>query len=465
MILTVIFMYKLGFLSFIFATFISGVSTAGEASFAPGSIQRSGMLACPLGSVMTGVDVSGSQILCLDGYQGLVLNERLDESPATQWPRTEGVPFLDNVVADAHSYVGPRMHTCLKDEVMTGLHLSRNAFLCSGMRQASSAHILGRYQVVQGERRNGFLACPRGMAMTGLHAGNATLFCAEINLCTQNDQCVPGNQCKSNDATARLNGLLCRPSGTVRLHKNDNCTGDVVRNVGAASGFRIPSLGRDGDDARSARFIGVKEGTIFEYFDDSRFSTGDDFARVTTNRNVNFGCVRNLDLPPNGRIGDVNFSGVKTMNGNLAGKVSSLRFFSQIKASDGRCLGRSRLGFADLSGERLVLDDCAGAGAVDWFRFSDGTIKIKGQRLDMCLSAYPFSILGESGETIERGEVFFRFCDRLGDDVRWTHTAAGQLKLYSNYCLTRQVGPFALTPKIELCQLPVPENQTWAANL
>ena len=448
----------------VFAVLVSMPAHAVERFFSPGDIQRSGMLACPSGSIMTGINIDTSSILCLDAYDGLLFDEQVDGSPATQWPREEGVPFIESVVRASHAYSGPTLHSCSKDRIMTGVHLGRNAFLCSQLRRLGVIEVLGRYQVVQRQTRNGALACPRGMAMAGLHAGNRTLLCAEVRLCRQNDQCSAGNRCKTNEASARQNGLYCRPPGAVRLHKDDNCRGDIVRSVGAASGTGIRNLGSDGDDARSALFLGVKDGTIMEVYDDSNFSKGDDFAIITTRRDVAAGCVGNLDLPPNRTILDVNVSGTKPTGGNLAGKVSSLRFFSQIKHTDGRCLGRRVPARSGRTAEKLLLGGCTDPGAVQWYRFEDGTIKINGLRLDRCLAAFVDGFQSEIGERFQPGEITLKFCDRLQDDVRWTHTPEGQLKIYSNYCLTRPDGPLARTPRIEPCQLPVPETQIWSAN-
>lgn len=59
----------------VFAVLVSMPAHAVERFFSPGDIERSGMLACPSGSIMTGINIDTSSILCLDAYDGLLFDE------------------------------------------------------------------------------------------------------------------------------------------------------------------------------------------------------------------------------------------------------------------------------------------------------------------------------------------------------------------------------------------------------
>lgn len=68
--------------------------------------EREGMLACPQGTVATGLDVSKNLLLC---FQGIVLG---DESTDTDTRRLE-------------------MHACPEGSALTGIHVDDNKFLCA----------------------------------------------------------------------------------------------------------------------------------------------------------------------------------------------------------------------------------------------------------------------------------------------------------------------------------------------
>ena len=396
----------------------------------------------------------------------MIGQEVVDESPATQWPASQGVPLLINAVRLAHDYDtvnDPSMHACPRDMVMTGLHIGRNAFLCARLQRKGAAQVLGRYQVVRSGMRGGAIACPRGSALAGLHVGAQILLCVELHLCRQDDHCLQGNRCRAKDAQEQADGLYCRQPGLIVLMKDLNCQGDLVDITPVGSGRLNSNMRGRGDKAASAIYIGVRAGTVFEYFDKDSFQTDDDFASVRNSSTISTGCLNDLEMRPSRRIDASPFQGRVAGSGNLATKVSSYRFFSTIGTGENACLGR-RVTSDDRGPDRLVVQSCSLPAVQRWYRENNGTIRLDGTP-NRCLSAWRFSREDGAPQGV-LGEAALVDCGPpdatdIQDHLRWSNTAEGQLRVFTNYCLTRNG---TATPIIEPCRFPIPPEQVWRAN-
>ncbi|MEL7104329.1 MAG: hypothetical protein AAGM21_00290 [Pseudomonadota bacterium] len=470
---------------------------AQEIAVNSGESSRQNMLACPEGSLATGVNTEGTRLLCQIGFDGFIVAEQVDENPATQWPSNQRVPLVRAAVAGSHNYVGPTMHACPRNQVVVGVHKGRNAFICATLSVNRSTPVeesvepfrLGRYEVVSGQTRNAAMGCPVGMALAGIHFGNETLLCVETRICTDNTHCPSSNSCSSNIDPDRDFAQICGPAGVVRLNKSDNCSGDLVRFLGtAANTFNwVSDLKGDGDDARSALLLGVPPGALLEFYDNDRFQLNDDRAFFRVLARANSTCIGNLDLPPNQTFATAAVTGLKPTSGNLAGKVSSVRFFSEIRDVFGRCLLRAGEGpnSVNASSEFVELGLCdpvpgefdsngnlfrtGGQAPARWIRRSNGMIvDLSGGSPGQCLTGLTTRPSEEFRDIPEGQFVGYRLCDDT-DAARWTYTAQGQMKIYSNMCLTT-IDPLVTpgqrqTPSVEPCILPVPDRQRWVANL
>lgn len=472
------------------------VALAQEIVVNSGESSRQNMLACPSGSLVTGVNSDGTRVLCQTGFDGFIIAEQVDENPATQWPEGQAFPLIRSVVIGAHDYSArPSMHACPRNQVVTGVHKGRNAFICADLSATRSSlpaepFRLGRYEVVSGLNRNGAMACPVGMVLAGVHFGAEILLCVETRICTDNTHCPSSNSCFNNLESGSDRARTCGPAGVVRLNKNDNCAGNLVRFLGTAAKLDnwVPDLNNDGDDARSVLLQGVPAGALLEFYDSDNFRLNDDraFFRVLTRTNSL--CIGDLDLPPNQTLSTALVTGIKPTSENLAGKVTSVRFASEIRDMFGRCLQRGGPGPdpINVSSEFLVLDLCTpvpnqfdsngnlfrlgGQSPAQWIRSANGTIEdVSGGAFDHCLWGLPYRDTEEYPDIPENDYVAYRLCTDDTDATRWTFTPQGQMKIFTNMCLTTidprvSVGQ-RQTPTVEPCILPVPARQRWIANL
>jgi hypothetical protein len=112
------------------------------------------------------------------------------------------------------------MHTCPEGLYIVGVHVNRNAFLCSnefGTYQASQENVDGDDEAPT--QRSNMHACPSGSAVTGIHVDNNWLTCAPVTAGIKSES-VDGDD---EAVTVRGNMHAC-PAGSLLLgiHVDNN---------------------------------------------------------------------------------------------------------------------------------------------------------------------------------------------------------------------------------------------------